>query len=257
MKKSEYQNIFNLEEKHWWYSGMKKISFLLLSPVFERGNLKILDAGCGTGGMMMSLGKWCRTHRMSIGQVYGIDLSQEAIKFCQKRNLEVIQASIEKIPFKDNSFDLITCFDVLYHQWVKNDQLAIREFFRTLKSGGFLFLRVPAYQFLTGKHDEVVATRHRYSKAELLEKLEGEGFKIKRTTFANMFLFPVALIKRFLEKRMVKEATSEIKEELKIVNQSLKGILSLEAFLISKINLPFGLSIFCLAQKPRSQAKKA
>jgi len=244
MKKSEYQNIFNLEEKHWWYSGMKKISFILLSPILERKNLKILDAGCGTGGMMMSLGEF--------GQVYGIDLSQEAIKFCQKRNLEAIQASIEKIPFKDNYFDLITCFDVLYHQWVKNDQLAINEFFRTLKPGGYLLLRVPAYQFLTGKHDEVVATRHRYSKAEVLEKLEGEGFKIKRITFANMFLFPIALIKRFSEKRMSKDATSEIKEELRIVNQFLKGILSLEAFLISKINLPFGLSIFCLAQKPRS-----
>lgn len=243
MKKEEYQRIFELEEKHWWYLGMRKISEALLLPLIEkRKGLKILDAGCGAGGMMIYLQKY--------GRVWGIDISPEALKFCQKRGLrEVKKASVEKIPFPDKTFDLITSFDVLYHRWIKNDMVALKEFYRVLKPGGFLLIRVPAYNWLRGKHDEIVFTRHRYTREELATETRSTGFKILRATYANTFLFPFVVVKRFLERILPESKSSDVKPVPKIINRLLTWILYFEAILISRFDLPFGLSFFVLAQK--------
>ena len=243
MKAQEYQRIFELEEKHWWYLGMREISLALLSQVLApQKSLKILDAGCGTGGMMHVLSQF--------GQVSGFDVSPEAIKFCHARNLKKVNlASVEKIPFNNDSFDLVTSFDVLYHQRVKNDRLAVAEFFRILKPGGYLLLRVPAYDWLRGKHDEVVATKHRYTKGELVQKVKETGFKIKRATYANTTLLPTMLLKRVSEKFLPQGENSDLSLPPSLVNEIFKNILYFEAKIISKFNLPFGLSLFVLAKK--------
>jgi len=245
MKKEEYQRIFELEEKHWWYLGMKKIATSLLSPqIKNKNNLEILDAGCGTGGMILCL--------QQFGKVQGIDLSKEALNYCRKRGLKnIFQASVEKIPFPDKTFDLITSFDVLYHQWVKDDLVAIREIYRVLKPGGYFLVRVPAYDWLRGKHDKVVYTRHRYTREELVTETRSAGFKILRATYANTFLFPFAVAKRFLEKILPEEKTSDVKLLPNFLNSLFTKILYLEAAAVSKFDLPFGLSLFVLTQKPR------
>ena len=246
MKKEEYQRIFEQEENYWWYLGMRKISEVLLDSVTKSSSLKILDAGCGTGGMMLFLKKF--------GDVSGIDISPEALKYCQKRGLkQTKKSSIEKILLNDEKFDLVTSFDVLYHQWVKNDLLVLREFYRVLKPGGYLLLRVPAYNWLRGKHDEVIKTRHRYTKNELVQKVKLSGFKILRSSYANTILFPIAFFKRSSERFLPESKTSDIKPLPKIINNLLTRILYLEAIIITKFSFPFGLSLFVLAQKPLSQ----
>jgi len=244
MKKEEYKKIFEQEERHWWYLGMKEITARLLSTVaWSRKNTKILDVGCGTGGMLIFLKQF--------GKVWGIDLSKEALNYCRKRGLKnILQASVEKIPFPDKSFDLVTSFDVLYHQWIKNDLFAIREINRVLKPGGYFLVRVPAYNWLRGRHDKVVYTKHRYTRKELTQKLKISGFKILRATYANTFLFPFIAIKRLLERFSPESQDSDVKPTLQIINRFLTLIFYFEAVLISKIDLPIGLSLFVIAQKP-------
>lgn len=246
MKKEEYKRIFESEENHWWYLGMRKISEVLLDSATKSSSLKILDAGCGTGGIMIFLKKF--------GDVSGIDISPEALKYCQKRGLKQIKkSSIEKIPFNDENFDLVTSFDVLYHQWVKDDLLVLKEFYRVLKPGGYLLLRVPACNWLRGKHDEVIKTRHRYTKNELVQKLRLSGFKILRSTYANTILFPIAVLKRSSERFLPESKTSDIKPLPKMINNLLFRILYLEAIIIARFSLPFGLSLIVFAQKPINQ----
>lgn len=244
MKKEEYKKIFELETKHWWYLGMQKISQSLLSLVVKnRNSLQILDAGCGTGAMMIYLEQF--------GEVNGIDISPEALHFAKLRKLKNIHlASVEKILFQDRNFDLVTSFDVLYHQQIKNDFVALREFYRVLQPGGYLLIRVPAYNWLRGKHDEIVATRHRYTRNELVQKAKNVGFNIRRATYANMILFPIVLLRRFFEDLLSREETSDLRPLPRIINALLAKILYFEAFLITKIDLPLGLSLFILAQKP-------
>ena len=156
MEKNEYKNIFELEENHWWYKGMRKISLSLIKRITKSKDIRILDAGCGTGINLTILNQF--------GTVYGTDISKEAIKFCKRRNIRnVFISSVEKLPIKNNCLELITSFEVIYHKNVENDIKALKEFNRILKENGYLLIRLPAFKFLYSYHDKIVHTARRYT----------------------------------------------------------------------------------------------
>ena len=110
MQAEDYNHLYELDERFWWFAGMRAIAAALLdeycSPSTDR---IILDAGCGTGGNLLWLQRYAAD-----GEIYGIDLSGQALQFCRQRVSEpVIQASVTDLPFDHSSFDLVTSFDVL------------------------------------------------------------------------------------------------------------------------------------------------
>ena len=250
MEKEQYEILYGLEESHWWYLGMRRVVCSLLQQYLDRSRpLRILDAGCGTGGMVKQLQRF--------GSVVGLDLSDEALDLCRRRDLpHLTQASVERLPFAGESFDLLTSFDVLYHKAVVNDWLALGEFYRVLKPGGLLLLRVPAYDWLRGAHDVAVHTRHRYSHKELVRKLFAAGFRVQKLTHANTLLFPAAALKRLVEGT---EHPWRLDLELPppLINRALLGILSLESVLLRRVSFPWGLSLVALAVKPSSHQLSA
>lgn len=246
MEKEVYLQTFLQEDCHWWFKGMRKITLSLLDIYYkDQKDLLILDAGCGTGGMMNSLEKY--------GNVFGVDFSPEAIVFCKKRNLSNIsQASIEKLPFSSQYFDIVVCLDVIYHQGVKDDRRAVQELYRVLKPGGRLFLRVPANPWFSSYHAELVHTRHRYSKNEI-RKLLSQFFFIEKLSYINTFLFLPSVLKRQIEKMFSKKRSLKRSLDLETPLWPLAKIfyscLLIESFLIKKINFPFGLSLIAIAKK--------
>src|SRR5574341_444597 len=135
MQPSEYENIARLEDTHWWYRGMAAISLSLLRPHTNNGlgTLRILDAGCGTGGMLSRLAEF--------GRPVGVDYHPLALVHAKGR-APLARASVEQLPFANDFFDLLTSFDVLCHRGVADDRSALAEFFRVLKPGGILLIRV-------------------------------------------------------------------------------------------------------------------
>lgn len=242
MDKEQYELLYQLEERHWWYLGMREITSALLSRHLN-GNrpARILDAGCGTGGMVQYLGRF--------GTVYGVDIAEEAIDGCQKRGLRtVVRGSIEQVPYADASFDAVASFDVLYHRAVIDDMKALVEFARVLRPGGLLLVRVPAYDWLRCTHDVAVHTRHRYSENELERKLTSAGFQTKKLTYVNSLLFPVAAAKRLLEGTK-RSLISDMELPPPPVNSMLFSALKLEAMLVGKVSFPWGLSVVGVASK--------
>src|ERR1043165_1635025 len=130
MERSEYTMMAAVEGRHWWYGGMRAIAAALLDTVYcGRNDLRILDAGCGTGGNALFLRRY--------GQVVGIDLAAEALDLGGQRLPGVLaRASVLDIPFADASFDLVTSFDVIYHRAVPDEGRALRETARGLRPGG-------------------------------------------------------------------------------------------------------------------------
>lgn len=164
----------------------------------------------------------------------------------------VINASISNIPFKDNSFDLIISLDVLYHLGVESDRKALKELTRVLSKGGALLLNLPAYDSLRGRHDKAVHTRHRYTLRELKEKVKAAGLAVERITYRNTVLFPLAFLKRVFEGRpanTVNKGESDLVTLPNFINKLFTKVLFFENRLLRVINLPFGLSIFCVACK--------
>jgi SAM-dependent methyltransferase len=248
MDPQEYKLMFQVEQTHWWYLGMEKITRAILNKWTDPGlNLRILDAGCGTGaGMTACLADY--------GKVTGIDISPIALEFCRKRNLiRIALASVAGLPFQSDSFDLVTSFDVLYEQAVMSDRTALTEFFRILQPGGFILLRLPAYDWLRGRHDVIIHTARRYTAQQVAELLKESGFEILHITYANTFLFPLAAAKRLLESIWSPvPASSDLSLDVGMFNGLLEQILGSEAFPASHIGLPFGLSVIALGQKQKN-----
>ncbi len=244
MEKSEYQTMYQVEDHHWWYIGMQQITTNLISSLLRGHNtLSILDAGCGTGAAMKYMGKF--------GRVTGLDLFPVALEFCQQRGLtHLTQATVTHLPFGDGTFDLVTSFDVLYHRTIGDYRDAVADFYRVLKPGGYVFLRLPAYNWLRGHHDEVVYTVHRFHAAEIQETLQTAGFTIEKISYANTFLFPLALGKRAAERLFPPEgSTSDVRPNPPWQDKLLAQFLFAEARWLKRFNLPFGLTLIAMGRK--------
>ena len=194
MEPEQYQVMARRETRHWWYAGMRRVALAVLgSALQDQPPVRILDAGCGTGGTTVELRRF--------GSVVGIDLVWDALQPARSRGLtSLTRGSIEDLPFATASFDVVTSFEVIYHLGVGSDDDALRELRRVLKPAGLLLLRVPAHDWLRGEHDRLVHTRHRYSRTEVVDKLTAAGFAVERVSWANSLLFAPAVAKRLLER---------------------------------------------------------
>src|SRR5690349_12413340 len=129
MEPEQYALMARVERDHWWYVGMRRLVAALLAdlPPADRPR-RILDAGCGTGGTTA----WLRRY----GSVVGVDLAAEAAPFWPQRGLHAMtRGSVAALPFASDSFDLVTSFDVLYHQWVPDEAAVLAECWRVLRPG--------------------------------------------------------------------------------------------------------------------------
>lgn len=237
---SEYKNIYKNEDSHFFYTSTHYLVEKLIRRYIKTSKLNILDAGCGTGGLMKKLSEFGRTT--------GIDFSREAMKYAKKRGLNVRQASIQKIPFGKGAFDVVTSIDVLYHLAVTDDIAALRKIKRVLKPDGTLILRVPANNFLMSAHDRHVHTARRYSKKELRGKLLRAGFKIKFISYIHAPIFPISFIRVMIERLTRQGATSMVGKINPILNMILGTVLRLEAEIVSRgVTMPFGQGLIAVA----------
>jgi len=245
MEQEEYLKLFDLEDRLWWFLGMRCVSKALLDRYVPTTGSppRILDAGCGTGGMVEMLRLY--------GPTFGLDASWQALHFANKRvPLTLSQGDVCKLPYASESFDLVTSFDVIYHSGVSTDEIALLEIARVLRPCGLVLLRVPAFNLLRGRHDAAVHTRRRYSKRELEQKLMQAGFVHEFISYSYCILFPVALLRRGTE-RLLRPAHqgSEVESVPSWLNQALYWILRMESRWLRTRTFPFGLSLVAVARK--------
>ncbi len=238
MQKSEYFNISRLENSHWWYKANKEFSLDLLDKFLPRGRLTILDLGCGTGGTTIALQKY--------GRVTGVDFSPEAIKLASRYPINnLLLANANHLPFPSSKFDLVVSLDVLYHKAV-NVNKTLKEVFRLLRPGGILLIRVPAFSFLFGAHDNIVHGARRFSLSQLRKIIIRANFVPQRMTYFNSSLFLPTLLFRKLNF----QKKSDIQSIWEPLNSILYVLLKIESFFAQYVNLPFGTSVYCLGVKP-------
>lgn len=244
MRQDEYATMFRMEEIHWWYGALHRLIFQTLETELPDWREKrILDAGCGTGGLLKALG--------NPRQNYGIDVATEAIELCRRRGLDnVRQADICDLPFKDHSFDAVICSSVIYHEWVRDLRRAIGEMERVLRPGGLLILNVPAFRFLHSAHDTAVMTARRFRKPEIRNLLLDQNFSIRRLTYWTTLLFPLAVIARTIG--LSQTGRDFEAEQHSMKRRVLVGIMELELWLLRRTPLPFGVALLGVARKTTS-----
>ena len=242
MQQHTYSIMYRVEETHWWFVGRRRIisSFLAQIDANSERPQKILDVGCGTGANLEMLSQF--------GEAEGIDVSREALAFCRQRGLRnVREGEAERLPFPDNSFDLVTGLDVVEH--LDNDLAGLKEMHRVLRPQGRILLFVPAFMFLWGVQDDISNHRRRYTLPELKRGVQEAGFEVERATYLNLTFFLPILVGRLLMRITGWRPASENNITIGALNGFFGRILGAETSVLRRFNLPFGVSAICVARR--------
>ncbi len=243
MQQHTYSIMRRVEGVHWWFVGRRRIIERFLEQIcakLKTDRPHILDVGCGTGANLEMLARF--------GDAEGVDVSPEALTFCRERGLDnVRQGEAERLPFADDSFDLITALDVVEH--LDDDAAGLREMRRVLRPGGRALLFVPAFMFLWGVQDDVSNHRRRYTRSSLKKLVQESGLVVERATYANITFFAPILLGRLFMRITGLRPASENNINVSVLNGVLGRILGAEAGLLAKANLPLGVSAICVARR--------
>jgi 2-polyprenyl-3-methyl-5-hydroxy-6-metoxy-1,4-benzoquinol methylase len=253
MDKALYEEMYRLEKKHWWFAAKRQIVFSILGKFFpvngngDNLNYSVCDLGCGCGITLSEL--------KEIGyNVLGVDSNQLALNYCKARGVKADYGELEnRLELDSNSIDAVLLLDVLEH--IDDESKALKEALRILKPNGILICTVPAYQWLWTKRDVYHHHKRRYSRKSLMSTLKLPYADIRRITYINTFLFPVALAERLLRKFIfVKSSPGDIVLPPSWLNAGLKSIFAAERFVINAgISFPFGLSLLAVLCKCSEQ----
>lgn len=244
MYEHEYEAMYGLEDIYWWFVARRQLAVdVITREIGDRKGVRLLDVGCGTGSNLAEFSK--------IAEATGIDMSADALAFCRRRGVERVALSgVERLPFADATFDVVTAMDMLEH--TDDDLAALAELRRVLKPDGLLLVTVPAYGFLWSEHDEALQHRRRYTAHELRNKLTVRGFRIERSSyFITALFFPILVMR--IHQGLFKKSThpqTSVKLLPKWLNSALVGLLGAERTVFRRMNLPFGVTIVALA-RPR------
>ena len=242
MDKIYYNEYYHLERENWWFVVRANIIMEHLRRNLPTGKqLNILNVGAATGHTSQLLEEF--------GEVISIEYDKECFEFTKERlGIRILNESATELPFDDNEFDLVCCFDVIEH--IEEDSLAVKEMTRVCKQGGILSVTVPAFMELWSTHDEVNHHFRRYKIKDLSALYEGTKGKIfYKTYFSSMLFVPLFIFRKLTTVLKInwfrKGAGSDftVISQERFINKVLYQLFNIERFLLKKITFPFGSSI--------------
>ena len=249
MKKDFARQYKDVEKWHWWFRGRKRIleSVLLSESMDGTHSIRILSVGCGPAEGL----KWLVPFAGREGKVVGLDIEPLHAESVSQR-VEFVVGSVEQIPLKAGSFDLVLALDVFEH--LENDAESFQEVVRLVKPGGMLLVTLPALPSVWGGQDVVSEHRRRYTKDTLKRLFDEANLSNYRITYFNSFLFPLAAGLRLYRRAigLGNRARSDFEDNKPgLVNNFLALVFGLESHLINRVVMPIGLSLVA-TYKPRS-----
>lgn len=239
MERVVYQQMAELDQRHWWYRARREIlATLIRREALPPAKARILEIGCGTGHNLAMLGQF--------GKIDALELDDEARAIAEQRlGRKVLSAPLPGLAgVKDRHYDLIGAFDVIEH--VEDDRAAIATIAAKLKPGGKLVMTVPAHQWMWSAHDTVNHHKRRYSKRDLKALIEGSPLKLDKLGYFNSLLFPLAIVDRLAANVRGKE-DADLKLPSRPLNSALETAFGAERHLVGRLPLPPGLSLFAVA----------
>src|SRR4051794_12376977 len=104
MNEHEYALMRQVEDSYWWYAVLREsVDSEAKAQLAGKPDARILDAGCGTGGMMEVLRREHPSWHVS-----GLDFSPQALEHPRQRGFtDLTQGSVDALPYLDASFDAV------------------------------------------------------------------------------------------------------------------------------------------------------
>ena len=246
MQLDVFEKNYELENRYWWYLSRSHVFHKILTSFFPGSpEKKIVDFGCGSGGVIPMLSRH--------GQVLGLDIEPQALEFCRSKgfyNVALMKGYYDTGQSSESA-DLVSLFDVLEH--FEDDSRALRETNRILKPGGYTLISVPAFGFLWSELDDAAHHFRRYTRSDMKVKLEQNGFEVVKASYLFFFLFPLVFTYKILSllKRNRQNPQFRYQEFPRPINRVLVWPAKIEAVLLNFLNFPLGSTLMILARKKK------
>lgn len=242
MERETYDRMRALEQTHWWYAARRQIltDQILRLPLPDVA--RIVEVGCGAGGNLDLLRRF--------GDVQGVEPDPDSRAYAATRSGLTIQSGLLPggLPDLGEPFDLVAAFDVIEH--VEDDVGAVATLARQLKPGGFLVTTVPANAWLWSEHDARHHHKRRYRLSDYRALFEAADLQVRRASHFNTVLFPLIAAARLVKAVARLPGGDEDAHPPPAVNALLRGLFATESHLLKVTDMPFGVSILLVAQRP-------
>ncbi|MBY0425284.1 MAG: class I SAM-dependent methyltransferase [Cytophagales bacterium] len=242
----EYEAMAACEGDFWWYRNLHlRVLHTIVQRYGQDKNLKIFDAGCGTGGLMFFL------QNNGYQQIRGLDISEDAIFFCKQKGLTVERENILNIGnlVEQGTLDVLVSNDNLY--FFDDQHFVLQEYAKTLKPGGICIMNLPSLQCFSGTHDRAVGIEKRFDLPSFKRLVSTTDFKIERNMYWPFFLSPLIWATRMGQRLFADSdhVVSDVKMPPTMINQMLYSLTR------SELHLPFdgffGSSLFVVLSKKK------
>ena len=233
------------EAESFWAQNRNALVVWALRTYFPTAQ-SFLEVGCGTGIVLKAVREAFPELSISGGDPYGPALEVAM----QVEGVELLQVDALHLPF-ESQFDAVGLFDVLEH--VADDERLLSEIHRTLRPSGGIVVTVPQHRWLWSAADQWALHHRRYTRPQLVAKLESARFEIIRITSFVSLLLPALAIAR---SRLLNRSQYDPSREFRIarpIEPVLKPVMSAESMLI-RAGLSFRLGGSLLVVAVRSDS---
>jgi SAM-dependent methyltransferase len=243
-KPEYFRELATVEAGHFWFRNRNRLLIWAMHAYFPKAG-RFLEIGCGTGFVLNGI-----RNEFPGMQLAGSELFLEALAFARARlpSVPLYQMDATRIPFA-GEFDVVGAFDVLEH--IDEDEKVLRQMDQAAKPGGGVLITVPQHPSLWSVADGRACHKRRYTRRELLGKVESAGFRVRRVTSFLTLLLPIMWLSRRRQDRHGRNAPNAEYQLRPITNRLLEAALRFESWLIRLgVGLPAGGSLLPVAQKP-------
>ncbi len=241
MKSEEIYLFAQIEKEHFFYRARRDLVRRWLPRLLPgaAGKIKVIEAGAGTGIMLDEL-------RPEYDAV-GCDLYFDPEVSLDKTHM--VRSDARFLPFADEAADATLALDLIEH--LDDDLVALKEFKRITRPGGYIFLNVPAFPLLFSDWDRAVGHKRRYKKDRLQMLAQQAGLEMVFLNYVNSMPFFSILIYRQLRSAFGIGKNNRLEDKLppRWINRLLLWAF-IQQGTRSWINLPFGMSLFAILKKP-------
>lgn len=219
----EYEAMRNVEDNLWWYRVLNQLVVLAIEKRFPgRKDLRILDAGCGTGGLMRHLAS------RGYSNCEGFDLSDAAVELAVESGMKVQKLDLREgaSVFRDRTFDVIVSNEVLYYLPKPEWQPVLASYRPLVADGGLMIMNLAAGTKYRGTHDVAVGIRERVEPREFRSVIDGAGFHIRKEKRWPLFLSPAIYLTRVMQRRQLAAGIDpdKIESDVKMPSSFTNGL---------------------------------
>ena len=260
-KEGDLEILARSEPGHFWFEARRALIVSILGLQFPTAR-DYLEVGTGTGFLLESIAGAFPSWRLN-----GSDLDSRALAHVSSRvpaaRLFLMDARFPPLrsPATNTDpasapdsgpelFDVIGAYDVIEH--IEDDATVLQQFSGLLRSGGGLVLTVPQHRWLWSSLDEYSRHCRRYTRAELVQKVEDSGFRVERVTSFATLTLPLMMLSRWLKPGRVEDCDPTTEVEIgRLTNAILNLVMRLEGQLIRwRLPMPVGGSLLLVARRP-------